>query len=100
MAPFTEMGGHEEKMASPHWFLSKSGTAGTICPAEGPGQASCPGNRPERDGLEKDAQFGIGRQGNSKLFWVQQWASRAKFWDALCLWLPATGIICGEYSKM
>lgn len=83
-----------------HRVLSGGGIAGAICPAEGLGQAACPGNWPERDGLEKDAQFGIKRQGNSKLFWVQRWASRAKFWDALCRWLPATGIICREYSKM
>lgn len=66
----------------------------------GLGRAACPGSQPERDGLEKDAQFGIGRQGNSKLFWVQRGACRAKFWDALCLWRPATGIIFRDYSEM
>lgn len=70
-------------MAPPRQHMSGDGTAGAICPAEDLGQAACPGNWPERDGLAKDAQFGIGHQGNSKLFWVQRWAPRAKFRDAL-----------------
>lgn len=70
-------------MAPPHQSMSRDGTAGAICPAEDLGQTACPGNWPERDELAKDAQFGIRRQGNSKLFWVQTWASRAKFRDAL-----------------
>lgn len=30
-------GSHEEKMASSHWVLGKSGTADAVCPAEGLG---------------------------------------------------------------
>lgn len=30
-------GSHEEKMASPHWVLGKSGTADAVCPAESRG---------------------------------------------------------------
>lgn len=48
--------------------MSGDGTAGAICPAEGLAQAACPENWPKRDGLVEGAQFGTGRQGNSKLF--------------------------------